>query len=204
VHALLSGLLTKAMSAGITAKVAAGAAAVVVAGGGVAATTQALEVDPQATATEVSTTTETTEPTLTTEPTETTEPTQTTEPGLTEKPTETAEPTGTTEPSPTTEPTETADVVEVEDEAAGSSHPDNHGRDVSEVAHQTFDSGREHGEAVSSAARNRSGKGGDDDPTETPEAPETEVELEHADGHTSGNDHRGESGHGKGGKGGKG
>lgn len=55
---------------------------------------------------------------------------------------------------------EDADVAEVESpeaESEGTGPVDNHGAEVSAVAHTEFPTGREHGEAVSEAARQNHG-----------------------------------------------
>ncbi len=124
-HALLTGLLSKATSAGLTAKVAAGAAALLVAGGGMAATAQALEP------TAAETTTDTTADPAVTEPTE---------PGQETEPTDST-------------PPETPQIIEP---------------DVDGSVPESFESGREHGKAVSSAAHD---KGRKSEPvSESPEA----------------------------------
>jgi hypothetical protein len=181
VYALLTGLLSKATPAGLTAKVAAGAAAIVVAGGGVAAAAQALEPTAAETTTAA-------DPVVT-EPTESGQETATSDSTTPEAPEVIEADGGETVPVDGTDPTaetdltsdavDTPDVVTPEDtapvpdaapapEAPVSTHPDNHGAKVSEVAHQSFESGREHGKAVSSAAHD---KGGESEPeTESPEA----------------------------------
>jgi len=50
-----------------------------------------------------------------------------------------------------------AEATEVEAEAEGTGPVDNHGAIVSAVAHTEFPTGREHGEAVSAAARQNHG-----------------------------------------------
>jgi len=196
VHALLTGLFSKATSAGLTAKVAAGAAALLVVGGGMAVTAQALE--PTAAETTTDATTDTTTDPAVPEPTEPGQEAEPTDSASTETPeiiepgvdgsvsVDGTDPTSGTGTTPdrvdTLDPVDTPeyttpdpDTSPVPDAAPEKSHPENHGASVSEVAHQSFESGREHGKAVSSAARD---KGGESEPvTESPEA-ETETSVE--------------------------
>jgi hypothetical protein len=217
VHALLTGLLTKATSAGLTAKVAAGAAAVLVAGGGMAATAQALEPTAAETTAETAAdpaATEPTEPGPETGPTDSTSPetpevepgvdgpvpveeTPTSETGTAPEPVDApvATPVPDESPAPDTTPAPgTAPVAEpapVAEASPEKSHPENHGARVSEVAHQPFESGREHGKAVSSAARD---KGTGSEPVTTSPEAGTETPVEGSS--PAGTEQRGK--HGKG------
>ena len=147
----LSALFAKLLPASVVGKVAAGAVAVAAVTGGGVATLEA-----------------TSSPDTVTVGDETTLP----------APDETAaEPTGeeTTAPVPSDDETVVApveepvvaepapDVPEAEP-VEESTHPANHGREVSEAAHASYESGREHGQAVSEVARGGHGpQDGDDD-----------------------------------------
>jgi hypothetical protein len=147
----LSALFAKLLPASVVGKVAAVAVAVAAVTGGGVATLEA-----------------TSSPVTTTVGDETTLP----------APDETAaEPTGdeTTAPVPSDDEADVApveepvvaepvpDVPEVE-APEESAHPDNHGAAVSEAAHESYESGREHGQAVSEVARGGHGaQDGDDD-----------------------------------------
>ena len=137
----LSAFLAKLVPASVIGKIGAAAVTVaVVAGGGTAALAATSSPDT----TTVSNDIEVTSPA----PTEATD-VVTTDPVETEVSTDPAETDATQTES---DDAEQNPVVADPTEPTESTHPDNHGRDVSEVAHGTFDSGREHGRAVSDAA----------------------------------------------------
>jgi hypothetical protein len=217
VHALLTGLLSKATSAGLTAKVAAGAAAVLVAGGGMAATAQALEPTAAETAAETAADPAVTEPTEPGQETGSTGsgspeapevetgvdgsvPVEETDPdsgtGTAPEPVEVPEittpaPDEVPETTPVPGTTPVSEPAPVPDASPEKSHPENHGARVSEVAHQPFESGREHGKAVSAAARD---KGSEGEPVTT--SPEAGTETAAEGSSPAGTEQRGK--HGKG------
>ena len=73
-------------------------------------------------------------------------------------------------------------TTDVEDEAGAPE--DNHGAIVSAVAHSEFETGREHGEAVSAAARDNHGAevSGDDSGEDELEVDDEEIDDESTDG----------------------
>jgi hypothetical protein len=142
VSPFLSAFLAKLVPASVVGKIGAATVAVAVVAGGGTAALAATSPDT----TTVSNDVEVTSPA----PTESTDG-DTPNPVETEVSTDPAETDATQTESDDAEPSPVvADPSAAE--ASESTHPDNHGRDVSEVAHGTFDSGREHGRAVSDAA----------------------------------------------------
>ena len=175
----LSAFLAKLVPASVIGKIGAVTVAVaVVAGGG----TAALAATSPDTAT-VSSDTAVTSPAPTEEPTDVV----TSDPVETEVSTDPAETDATqTESDDAEQSPVVADPTTVE--PAESTHPDNHGGDVSEVAHGTFDSGREHGRAVSDAAHHH---GDDSDATGSEDGSGTDDATveQSTDGNSGGHGH---------------
>jgi len=174
VSPFLSALFAKLVPASIVGKIAVGAVAVAaVAGGGTAAGEAVASPDTTA----VSSVTPAISPSPTEAPEQGTEAITDAESIETEASTPDAVASDT---STDVADSESADTPEV-------THPANHGGDVSTVARGTFDSGREHGQAVSEAAHQH---GDDSDAAETEDESGPEDATANPPGNSGGHGHR--------------